>query len=108
MGQSLSRSVEQYNRFVGTLESRVLVTARRMHELHLTSERSPALAPLEGAPRSLSAPELTGGMESMQQTAGGADDALDDGFGRGARDTAYLEGERRAAGSDQHREASGA
>ena len=40
MGQSLARTVEQYNRFVGTLESRVLVTARRMHELHLTSERA--------------------------------------------------------------------
>ena len=38
MGQSLARSVEQYNKFVGTLESRVLVTARRMHELHLTSD----------------------------------------------------------------------
>ena len=61
MGQSLARSVEQYNRFVGTLESRVLVTARRMHELHLTSERPPALAPLEVGPRSTSAPELTEG-----------------------------------------------
>ncbi|MBW8729850.1 MAG: DNA recombination protein RmuC [Terrabacter sp.] len=72
MGQSLSRSVEQYNRFVGTLESRVLVTARRMHELHLTTEAPPTLEPLEVAPRSLSAAELT------------------DDLGRTARDDAFL------------------
>ena len=72
MGQSLARSVEQYNKFVGTLESRVLVTARRMHELHLTSERPPVLEPLEAAPRSLSAAELT------------------DDLGRRARDDAFL------------------
>ena len=67
MGQSLARSVEQYNRFVGTLESRVLVTARRMHELHLTSERPPTLEPLEVAPRSSSAPELTGETEAAPE-----------------------------------------
>jgi DNA recombination protein RmuC len=73
MGQSLARSVEQYNKFVGTLESRVLVTARRMHELHLTTERPPTLEPLEAAPRSLSATELT------------------EDLGRSARDEAFLE-----------------
>jgi DNA recombination protein RmuC len=65
--------VEQYNKFVGTLESRVLVTARRMHELHLTSERPPTLEPLEVAARSLSAAELT------------------DDLGRSVRDDAFLE-----------------
>ncbi|MFC7595156.1 DNA recombination protein RmuC [Terrabacter sp. GCM10028922] len=83
MGQSLARSVEQYNKFVGTLESRVLVTARRMHELHLTSERPPTLEPLEASPRSLSAPELT------------------DDLGRSARDAAFLE---RATGQAATRE----
>ena len=73
MGQSLSRSVEQYNKFVGTLESRVLVTARRMHELHLASDVPPSLTPIEVAPRSLSAAELT------------------DDLGRTARDDAFLE-----------------
>ncbi|MFM6847896.1 MAG: DNA recombination protein RmuC [Terrabacter sp.] len=87
MGQSLSRSVEQYNKFVGTLESRVLVTARRMHELHLTSEQPPALLPLEVAPRSLSAAELT------------------DDLGRDARDDAFLE---RAAGDRGDRAEGGA
>lgn len=58
MGQSLAKSVEQYNRFVGTLESRVLVTARRMRELDLVSEDAPALDPITAGPRTLSAPEL--------------------------------------------------
>ena len=70
MGQSLSRSVESYNRFVGALESRVLVTARRMHELHLASEAPAPIEPLEAAPRSLSAAELTGdlGRASRDET----------------------------------------
>jgi DNA recombination protein RmuC len=59
MGQSLTKAVEQYNRFVGTLESRVLVTARRMHELDLESVAPPELAPVTAAPRALSASELT-------------------------------------------------
>ncbi|HET7399371.1 MAG TPA: DNA recombination protein RmuC [Intrasporangium sp.] len=59
MGQSLERAVEHYNRFVGTLESRVLVTARRMHELHLTGEAPADVPPVAVAPRSLSAVELT-------------------------------------------------
>ena len=58
MGQSLARSVEHYNRFVGTLESRVLVTARRLHELGIAQEPGAGLDPLECAPRPLSAPEL--------------------------------------------------
>lgn len=59
MGQSLARAVEQYNRFVGTLESRVLVTARRMHELDLDDEPPRELTPVSAAPRALSAAELT-------------------------------------------------
>jgi DNA recombination protein RmuC len=59
MGQSLAKAVEQYNRFVGTLESRVLVTARRMHELDLESVAPPELTPVVAGPRALSAVELT-------------------------------------------------
>ena len=58
MGASLSRTVEQYNRFVATLESRVLVTARRMHDLHLATEAPVRFEQIESAPRSLSATEL--------------------------------------------------
>ena len=93
MGQSLARSVEQYNKFVGTLESRVLVTARRMHELHLATDRPTELAPLEAAPRSLSAAELTEGAD--------LDDALEDALGehsRAERDEAFLRHEGDASG----------
>jgi DNA recombination protein RmuC len=83
MGQSLARSVEHYNRFVGTLESRVLVTARRMHDLHLASEEPVRLDPLEMTPRSLSAAELTGALES-EATAE---------LGRDSRDSAFLAGQ---------------
>ncbi len=91
MGQSLNRSVEQYNRFVGTLETRVLVTARRMHELHLTSDRPATLDPLEVAARPPSAPELTPTVEGGDSTGLDGLDAL---AGRDARDTAYLDRER--------------
>lgn len=84
MGQSLARSVEHYNRFVGTLESRVLVTARRMHDLHLATDEPAGLDPLETAPRALSAAELTGALESEGATAG---------FGRHSRDAAFLAGQ---------------
>ena len=82
MGQSLARSVEHYNRFVGTLESRVLVTARRMHDLHLASEQPALVEPLEVAPRTLSAPELT------------------DDLGRQARDEAFLRREEQQRGHE--------
>ncbi len=58
MGTSLQRAVEAYNALVGTLESRVLVTARRMRDLDLVEEDLGELTPVETAPRPLTAPEL--------------------------------------------------
>lgn len=58
LGTSLRRSVEGYNQLVGTLESRVLVTARRMHELGLAESPPAGLAPLDAAPRPLTSAEL--------------------------------------------------
>ena len=58
MGASLQKSVESYNALVGALESRVMVTARKMHELGLAQTPLPEAEPVETAPRPLSATEL--------------------------------------------------
>ena len=58
MGRSLQRSVDDYNRLVGSLESRVLVSARRMHELGLATDGLAEVEPVSAAPRPLTAPEL--------------------------------------------------
>ncbi|MGI9008889.1 MAG: DNA recombination protein RmuC [Streptosporangiaceae bacterium] len=60
LGKSLSGAVAAYNRTIGTLESRVLVSARRLNALGVTDAELPAPAPVDAAPRPLSAPELTG------------------------------------------------
>ena len=59
--KSLASSVEAYNRAVGSLESRVLVTARKLPGLGVidgTSAQIEELAPIEAAPRHLQAVEL--------------------------------------------------
>jgi len=43
---------------VGALESRVMVTARRMNDLDLVDDELPVLTPVESAPRPLTAQEL--------------------------------------------------
>jgi DNA recombination protein RmuC len=58
MGASLQKSVESYNALVGALESRVMVTARKMHELGLADGPIPVTAPVETAPRPLTTAEL--------------------------------------------------
>ena len=58
MGGSLTRTVEAYNQMVGALESRVLVSARRMTDLGLASDRLPEVAPVTPGPRVLTAMEL--------------------------------------------------
>lgn len=58
LGSTLHRAVEDYNALVGTLERRVLVTARKMRDLDLTSTELPGLEPVETSPRPLTAVEL--------------------------------------------------
>lgn len=58
LGGSLHRSVEAYNALLGTLETRVLVTARTMHELGLADQPPARCQPLQDAVRPLTAREL--------------------------------------------------
>jgi DNA recombination protein RmuC len=64
MGASLQKSVESYNALVGALESRVMVTARKMHELGLAETLPATTAPVETAPRPLTATELIAALDS--------------------------------------------
>ena len=58
LGRSLQSSVEAYNAMVGALESRVLVTARRMRELEVVTDALDVLEPVRTGPRPLTAQEL--------------------------------------------------
>jgi DNA recombination protein RmuC len=58
VGRSLSRSVEDYNGMVGSLERTVLTQARRMADLQVTDAELRAPSPLDSVPRPLNAPEL--------------------------------------------------
>lgn len=61
VGRSLARSVQAYNSAVGTLESRVLVTARRLKDKGVTApDDFPEPETVDQTPRPLGAPELVG------------------------------------------------
>jgi DNA recombination protein RmuC len=59
VGKALTGAVTAYNQTVGSLESRVLVSARRLAELGLVEDSQEAPRIVEETTRLLSAPELT-------------------------------------------------
>ena len=60
VGKALDAAVGRYNQFVGSMESQVMVSARRFEDLQVDHEGKtlPELAPVETAPRAVSRPEL--------------------------------------------------
>jgi DNA recombination protein RmuC len=62
VGTHLDRAVGAYNDTVGSLESRVLVSARRFQELGAAGDEGiPAIEPIERTARKLQAPALDAG-----------------------------------------------
>lgn len=59
MGASLDRSVNDYNRFVSSLESRFLVTARKFPSTGIVADELDAVAELDTRARGISAEELS-------------------------------------------------
>jgi DNA recombination protein RmuC len=58
VGTSLGGAVTSYNKAIGSLEARVLVSARRLAELGVSAEELTTPAQVEVAARALQAPEL--------------------------------------------------
>ena len=59
LGRSITSTVKGYNAFVGSLESRVFPSARKLTELGNAADFPDELEGIESMPRELSAPELT-------------------------------------------------
>jgi DNA recombination protein RmuC len=61
LGRSITNTVKDYNVFVSSLETRVLVTARKLNDLdenQLGTEEIPTPTPIEAGPTSITANEL--------------------------------------------------
>jgi len=58
LGRALSNAVSTYNRAVGSLETRVLVSARKLNELGVVEAALESPKPVEETVRALSAPDL--------------------------------------------------
>jgi DNA recombination protein RmuC len=70
LGRALAKAVTSYNQAVGSLESRVLVSARRLAELGVVDAELAAPGVVEETARTLSAPELAAGEPEPPEASG--------------------------------------
>ena len=83
VGRSLGAAVSAYNAGVGSLEGRVLVTARRFSDLGVTTDELSSPRQVDEAPRLLTAPEFESGRFNDADPDSG--NALGDPSARGGR-----------------------
>lgn len=72
LGRALGSAVKAYNASVGSLENRVLVTARRFRDLNVTGAELTALSSVEEPLRQIAAPELVGDAIAVPSALGRA------------------------------------
>ncbi len=77
IGKHLGRSVEAYNKSVGSMENRLLVSARRLREMGAADKDLPELEPLDTVPRRLES-ELSGALPPAEDDVHDETDAPDD------------------------------
>jgi DNA recombination protein RmuC len=87
VGKALTNAVTAYNRAVGSLESRVLVTARKLNQLGVTDAELEEAKPVEATVRTVAAPELVtqaaAGLATIPAAAGPAERPLAGGVASG-------------------------
>jgi DNA recombination protein RmuC len=73
LGESLEKSVKNYNSMIGSIEGRVLTSARRFKDLQVignTTDDITALEPIETSTREFQAPEMKPPVKILGQAAG--------------------------------------
>lgn len=70
LGRALSGAVHAYNSTVGSLEQRVLVTARKFSDLGIVEDQLPGPSSVDASPRVLTAPELVENASLLDDTIG--------------------------------------